>query len=175
MRENPNDPEKIVILSLGSNLGRREETILQAIHRLETTPNLIIEAVSSLYETSPLGISTDKLFINAVCEGRTALPPRDLLAICLALEKDFGRVRSYRTMDRTLDIDIAVFGDLLVRESDLVLPHPRLRERLFVLVPLAEIHPGFCIPPDGATVESVLASSNCKGNCMRISSRGEIG
>ncbi len=175
MRGNQKAHDEEIVLSLGSNLGRREEAILEAIRRLYNTDGISIETVSSLYETDPVGFDTDRLFINAVCIARSRMTPEEVLATCLSIEKALGRERSCSPSDRTIDIDIVAFGNRVIRKSDLIVPHPRVRERLFVLLPLSEVRPGFSMPPEGVSVEELLRCLGPQGSCVRISSRGEIG
>ncbi len=167
------NPETVALLSLGSNLGRREETLLRALARLARRDGVRLDAASSLYETEPVGLAAERLFVNAACAVTTPLPPRDLLALCLEIEREFGRARGGPSRDRTLDIDLVAYGGLSIREPGLTVPHPRLRERLFVLVPLDEIRPDFRLPPDGKTVREVLRGHAGGGWARRVSSRGE--
>ena len=167
------NPEATALLSLGSNLGNREETLLGAFARIRRADGLLLDAASSLYETEPFGLPAGRLFVNAACAVRTALPPRDLLELCLSIEREFGRTRGGQSLDRTLDIDLLAYGGLAISEPGLVVPHPRLRERLFVLVPLAEIRPDIMLPPDGKTVREILSGHPGGGWARRVSSRGE--
>ncbi len=165
--------EATVAFSLGSNLGIREESILAALSRLSRAAGVTIEAVSSLYETSPLGISTKRSFINAACAGRTAIPPRELLALCKDIEREFGRDRGAPQPDRTLDIDILVYGDSIIAGEELTIPHPRIRERLFVLVPLVEICPHLTVPPSGASIMELYRECIRVGWVRKASARGD--
>lgn len=166
--------EERAFLSLGSNLGPREETILAAADRLARERGVRLIALSSLYETSPVGVDARGPFVNAACALAVSLGPRGLLELCRAVEAAFGRRRDLSSRDRTIDLDILVHGDAIVRESDLAVPHPRLRERLFVLEPLAELCPDLALPPDGATVLEVRRRWAGEGWARRISSRGSI-
>lgn len=166
--------EERALLSLGSNLGPREETILAAIDRLARERGVRPIALSSLYETSPVGVGATHPFINAVCVLAVSLGPRELLARCRAIEDAFGRRRDLPVRDRTLDLDILVHGAAIVDEPDLVLPHPRLRERLFVLEPLAELCPDLALPPDGAIVLDLRRRWRGEGWARRVSSRGSL-
>lgn len=124
-------------LGLGSNLGDREATLRDAVAAL---PDVV--AVSPVYETEPVGGPPGQpRYLNLVVELRTALSPRDLLDLAHALEQAAGRVRVERDGPRTLDVDVLLVGDLTVDEPDLVVPHPRLHERRFVVRPLADIAP----------------------------------
>jgi 2-amino-4-hydroxy-6-hydroxymethyldihydropteridine diphosphokinase len=163
-----------VALSLGSNLGPREELILAAIGRLGSSGIFGLEALSSLYETSPVGISTTHSFINAACVGRSSASPEAFLDLCKAIERSFGRRALGASRDRTLDIDIVLFGERVVERPDLVIPHSRMRERLFVLVPLAEIAPDLPVPPDGKLVRALRDAFPAAGGVTKVSSRSSI-
>lgn len=124
-------------LGLGSNLGDRESVLRRAVADL---PDVV--AVSPLYETEPVGGPPGQAdYLNLVVELDTELSPRDLLVLAHALEQRAGRVRAERFGPRTLDVDVLLVGDLSVDEPDLVVPHPRLAERNFVVRPLADIAP----------------------------------
>jgi 2-amino-4-hydroxy-6-hydroxymethyldihydropteridine diphosphokinase len=127
-------------LALGSNLGDRWETLSSAVRRLRAEPGLQIVAVSEFYETTPVNCppgSGD--FLNAVVAVETDRSPEDLLHLLLRIERQFGRVRSEPNSPRTLDLDLILYGDRVINTPDLVVPHPRMHERDFVLVPLAEV------------------------------------
>ncbi|MGI9032152.1 MAG: 2-amino-4-hydroxy-6-hydroxymethyldihydropteridine diphosphokinase [Acidimicrobiales bacterium] len=126
-----------VFLGLGSNLGDREANLRRAVAEL---PDVV--AVSRVYETEPVGGPVGQPdYLNVVVELHTDLSPRDLLSLAQDLEQAAGRVRAERFGPRTLDVDVLLVGDLAVDEPDLVVPHPRLHERRFVLRPLADIAP----------------------------------
>jgi 2-amino-4-hydroxy-6-hydroxymethyldihydropteridine diphosphokinase len=161
----------LIALSLGSNLGPREELILSAFGRLERSGLFTPEALSSLYETSPVGIRTERWFINAACVGRGPLEPRQILDLCKKIERELGRNPAGEGRDRPIDIDIVVFGKLVVAEPDLVIPHPRMRERRFVLVPLAEIAPRLAVPPDGRRVADLRDALPPDQAARKVSSR----
>jgi 2-amino-4-hydroxy-6-hydroxymethyldihydropteridine diphosphokinase len=133
-------------LGLGSNLGDRRAALRQAVAQLEEGGD--VTAISPLYETEPVGGPEDQgAFLNLVVELATAGSPRDLLARCQALEAAAHRVRTVRFGPRTLDADVLLVGDLVVEEPDLVVPHPRMWERRFVLAPLADLAPDL-VPPE---------------------------
>ena len=123
-------------LGLGSNLGDREALLRRAVASL---PDVV--AVSPLYETEPVGGPEQGAFLNLVVELDTERSPRELLELCQELEADANRVRLERWGPRTLDADVLLVGDLAVAEPDLVVPHPRMWERRFVLAPLADLAP----------------------------------
>lgn len=142
-------------LSLGANLGDRAATLRQAVHDLATLGAVL--RVSSLYETDPVGYTDQPNFLNAVVMLETELEPLELLAGTSAIEHAHGRQRSFKNAPRTLDIDILFSGDRIVAEPDLIIPHPRLVERAFVLVPLVEIAPDLRHPSLDTTVRDLLA------------------
>jgi 2-amino-4-hydroxy-6-hydroxymethyldihydropteridine diphosphokinase len=129
-------------LALGSNQGDRASLLAQALGRLDRVPGIQVVAVSSLYATAPVGREDQPEFLNAVAQVRTGLSPRELLAACLRIEAELGRIRTERWGPRTIDLDLLLHGDTQLAEAALTLPHPRMSERAFVLVPLAEIAPG---------------------------------
>ena len=145
--------------------------MLEAVWRLERSGVFAIDALSSLYETAPVGISTTHPFINVACLGRTAAAPRELLELCKGVERELGRGPAGTSRDRPIDIDILLFGLLAVAEPDLLIPHPRMRERRFVLVPLAEIAPDLPVPPDGCPVRLLRDAMAEDHGVTRVSAR----
>lgn len=140
----------VAYVALGANLGDPLATVRQALAALGTLPRATLQAASSLYRTAPVGLKHQPDFINAVACLETTLPPHDLLTALFSIERDFGRVRSIRNAPRTLDLDLLLWGDAVLHDEQLTLPHPRMAERAFVLVPLAEIAPAIEIPGHGA-------------------------
>jgi 2-amino-4-hydroxy-6-hydroxymethyldihydropteridine diphosphokinase len=128
-------------IAIGSNLGDRARLLAQAVARLHAPPEIAVAVVSSVYETAPVGLTTQPDFLNAVVAVDTTLPPGELLARCLAIETALGRERRERWGPRTIDLDVLLYGDIQLTNTILTLPHPRMAERAFVLVPLAEIAP----------------------------------
>jgi 2-amino-4-hydroxy-6-hydroxymethyldihydropteridine diphosphokinase len=140
------DPNKErVYLSLGGNLGDPARSMGAALRILDADPSTVVVAVSSLYRTPPWGKTDQPDFLNAAAEIETSLSPRQLLDLCLEAERKLKRVRQERWGPRLVDIDILVFGNLRIHEAGLDIPHPRMLERAFVLVPLAEIAPDFIV------------------------------
>ncbi|HJZ95771.1 MAG TPA: 2-amino-4-hydroxy-6-hydroxymethyldihydropteridine diphosphokinase [Candidatus Solibacter sp.] len=137
-------------LSLGSNIGDREANLCSALDRLQPA------RVSPIYETEPVDYAGQAWFLNLIAEVRTELSPRELLAKTQAIEQELGRVRTIAKGPRTIDIDILLFGDAVVRESDLEIPHPRMAERRFVLRPLADIAPDVRHPITHRSVREML-------------------
>lgn len=142
----------LAAVGLGGNLGDAAATLRDAIAELARLPGSTLRCASRLYRTPAWGRSDQPDFINAVALIETRLAARDLLDALLAIERSFGRVRleGERWGPRTLDLDLLLFGDALIDEPGLRVPHPHLHERAFVLLPLAEIAPGMAIPGIGA-------------------------
>ena len=129
-----------VHVALGANLGDAAQTVRAALDALGRLPQTRLRRASSLYRTAPWEAQGPD-FINAVAAVETGLDPHELLRALQALELQAGRERPYRNAPRTLDLDLLLYGDAVIYTPDLIVPHPRLRERAFVLVPLAEIAP----------------------------------
>jgi 2-amino-4-hydroxy-6-hydroxymethyldihydropteridine diphosphokinase len=143
-------------LGLGSNLGDRRQHLAEAVRRLHAGPALQVMKVSSVYESSPVGVTAQPDFLNLVAQVKTTYAPQELLAECLRIEADLGRVRRERWGPRTIDIDLLLYGDLRIDDESLMVPHPRIRERSFVLTPLAEIASGLKL--DGKTIGELAAA-----------------
>ena len=139
----------LAYVAIGSNLGDREQTLLDAVEALRAEPGVEVVAVSSLIETDPVGFLDQPRFVNGVVALETTLPARALLELLLAVERRFGRIREGVPAQgpRTLDLDLLLYGDEEIDEPGLQVPHPRMRERPFVLGPLAEIAPELKITP----------------------------
>jgi 2-amino-4-hydroxy-6-hydroxymethyldihydropteridine diphosphokinase len=145
-----------VAIALGSNLGDRERLLREAITALE--PYLQQLRVSTFHETDPVGVGDQPRFLNAAATAYTTLSARDLLHALLDIERQLGRERPFSGAARTLDLDLILYGDFILNEHDLVVPHPRFRGRSFVLEPLAEIAPDWKDPVTGRTVGELLAT-----------------
>jgi len=139
-------PAVIAYIGLGANLGDAAATLTDAIEALGRLPQSRLVRASSLYGSKPVGYLDQPDFINAVAAVETALAPHDLLDALLALESHFGRQRTFRNAPRTLDMDVLLYGNMTHHDDRLTVPHPRMLERSFVLVPLAEIAPDLTLP-----------------------------
>ncbi|MEM1376566.1 MAG: 2-amino-4-hydroxy-6-hydroxymethyldihydropteridine diphosphokinase [Pseudomonadota bacterium] len=128
-------------LGLGGNVGDVRAAMGWAIEQLGLLPSTRVVCVSPLYKTPPWGITTQNWFLNAVVEIDTSLSPHDLLRSVIEIEKQAGRVRDMRWGPRTLDIDVLLYDQISIRTKDLTIPHPRMVERAFVMVPLVDIAP----------------------------------
>jgi len=145
-------------VALGSNLGDRGAHLHFAVSRLRSL--LTNLRASSYYETDPVGVSgSQSLFLNAAAIGLTEAPARDLLHALLSIEAERGRERPHPGAARTLDLDLILYGNLVLSEPGLIVPHPRFRERRFVLEPLAEIASELVDPVTGSTIADLLSSA----------------
>lgn len=139
-----------VYLGLGSNLGDRAANLAEARRRLRAA--VIVDAVSRIYETSPWGLLDQPPFLNQVVRGRTALAPHELLTALKGIEAEMGRRASVRYGPRLIDVDLLVYGDAVVETETLTVPHPRMADRAFVLIPFAELAPNLLHPMLGRTI-----------------------
>ena len=139
-----------VAIALGSNLGDRASHLGFALERLRPLVQDI--RVSTFIDTDPVGVGAQPLFLNGAAAGATRLRPRELLHALLSIEHDRGRERPFQGAPRTLDLDLVLYGDSIISEPGLAVPHPRFRERAFVLAPLAEIGAEMRDPVTGLTV-----------------------
>ncbi len=152
--------EKTVYLSLGSNMGEREDRLRQAIDILEREGVTLVKR-SSVYETAPQDVADQPWFLNMVIECRTSLRPLPLMKLLLRIEREIGRVRQagIRRGPRPIDLDILLFSDAVIQLPQLTVPHPRMLQRRFVLEPLLEIAPDLKFPVDGTPLRGYLAAT----------------
>jgi 2-amino-4-hydroxy-6-hydroxymethyldihydropteridine diphosphokinase len=149
----------LAYVALGSNLGDRWATLRSAVRRLRAEPGLRVVATSGFYETAPVNCPPGSgAFLNAVVAVETTRIPHDLLQLLLRIEQQFGRSRSEPNSPRTLDLDLILYGDAVINTPELTLPHPRMHERAFVLVPLAVVNADAVHPTLGKTVGDLLAA-----------------
>jgi 2-amino-4-hydroxy-6-hydroxymethyldihydropteridine diphosphokinase len=146
-----------VYLSLGSNVGDRDANLREAIERL--APALRVLRVSPVYETEPVDYTDQSWFLNLAVKAETDLSPTQLLARVAVIERALGRIRTTPKGPRTIDIDILLYGDAVVRTARLEIPHPRMAARRFVLTPLADLAPDLCHPVTRHTVREMLAAA----------------
>ncbi len=144
-----------VYLGMGSNVGDRSGNLEQALEAL--AGRIAIETVSSIYETEPVGYEAQDWFLNLVCCGKTELDPEALLAFIKQIEKEMGRQEAFLNAPRIIDIDILFYGNRIMKTEELVIPHPRITERGFVLVPMAQIAPDFIHPVNGKSINELIS------------------
>ncbi|MCD8198628.1 MAG: 2-amino-4-hydroxy-6-hydroxymethyldihydropteridine diphosphokinase [Phascolarctobacterium sp.] len=152
-----------VYIALGSNLGDREENLKTALKKLEEKGLEIIK-VSSFFETEPYGVKNQPMFLNAACGVKTNLPPEGLLKLLLSIEQEMGRKRCRRWGERNIDLDLLFYDDIVLNTQDLILPHPDLQNRDFVLAPLMEIAPDFLHPVLKKTIKEIKNDMQNKGD-----------
>ncbi|RUL49122.1 2-amino-4-hydroxy-6-hydroxymethyldihydropteridine diphosphokinase [Lysinibacillus antri] len=128
-----------VYLSLGTNIGEREQNLKQAVTMLQTKEDVVVEAVSSIYETAPVGFVNQPSFLNIALYIKTSKSPLKTLELCQSIENELGRVREFRWGPRIIDLDILLYNHENIETENLIVPHPRMFDRAFVLVPLLEI------------------------------------
>ena len=148
------DEQHLVYLALGANLGDRQGNLVQAIQSIRASAS--VESIASFYETRPVGYLEQPDFLNTACQITTDLSPLELLHFLKQIERQMGRQASFRNAPRPIDIDILLYDDLVLDTPDLIIPHPRMTDRAFVLVPLAEIAPTVVHPLLNLTVSELL-------------------
>ena len=159
----------ITYLCLGGNLGDRLAALTDALTQLDAHDGMQVASCSSVYETEPWAVADQPNFLNLVAGFQTTLSPVDLLTLCKDVEARVGRTESYRWGPRLIDVDILLYGDQVVSipDPDLQIPHIRLHQRAFALVPLAEIASDVPVPPDGVTVAVLLGRVDGKEGVVR--------
>lgn len=157
-----------VYLSLGSNLGDSAGMLTQALERLDRLPATKVKRASRLYETEPVGELNQPAFLNIAAEIETGLRPLELLNAAQDIERDLGREKGPRWGPRLIDIDLILWGDTVLQEEELTLPHPRFRTRAFVLAPLSEIAPDARDPITGRTVRQLSQSPGIEGQVLPL-------
>jgi 2-amino-4-hydroxy-6-hydroxymethyldihydropteridine diphosphokinase len=160
-------PMHTVFIGFGSNLGDRCKICLEAIDLLRAHPQITVERVSSFYKTEPVGMADQDWFLNGVVRCNTTMTAESLLAVTAEIEQALGRVRHKRWGPRTLDLDLLLFDDIRHVSALLSIPHPRLHERRFVLVPLAELAPAWVHPVLAKTIQQLLTELPVAGQVVQ--------
>lgn len=158
-----------VLLGLGANLGDPVGQLVRGVAQIGEVVR--VDAVSAVYRSEPVGYRDQPDFYNLVVRGRTEWAPEELLRALQGVERELGRTPAFRNAPRTLDVDLLAYDDLVLRTPELILPHPRLHQRAFVLVPLAEVAPGWRHPVLGLTARELLLHA---GELERIERWGEL-
>ena len=136
-------------ISIGTNMGDRYDYLTQTVEALRKIEGIFEVETSSIYETTPVGVTDQPDFLNMVAKISTTLAPQDLLLACQQIEQQLGRVRTIRWGPRTADLDILLYNNDIIETETLIVPHPRMGERAFVLIPLTELAPELCDPLTG--------------------------
>jgi 2-amino-4-hydroxy-6-hydroxymethyldihydropteridine diphosphokinase len=150
-------------IALGSNLGDSQGILTTAMQVLATTPGIAVQAISSWYRTKPISGIPQPDYLNGCALLQVQLPPQQLLQTLLTTEAKFGRVRGERWGARSIDLDLLLYEDFILDTPQLQLPHPRMNERAFVLVPLTEIAPNLLEPISGKMIWQLLQGLDCSG------------
>ncbi len=153
----------VAYISLGSNMGDKVDSLKQAVALLNAHEEIKVTAVSSVYDTDPVGYEDQDLFMNIAVAVETTLSPVQLLEVCQSIEEELKRVRIIRWGPRTMDLDIVLFDDQVIDTERLIIPHPRMHERGFVLVPLAEITMDLVHPVLNKSIEALLPTVDYQG------------
>ncbi|MCU7257982.1 2-amino-4-hydroxy-6-hydroxymethyldihydropteridine diphosphokinase [Pseudomonas aeruginosa] len=147
-------------LGLGSNMGDRAHQLQQAIQIIDRFQHIDVKSVSPIYETEPVGYTDQPQFLNLCIEIETTLKPQELLKRCLETEQALHRVRKIRWGPRTLDVDILLYGNEIIEEDNLIIPHPRMVERAFVLIPLNDIASKHIEPRSQRLIENLVTADS---------------
>lgn len=152
-----------VYISLGSNMGDKEESLRLAVQLLHEHKDIEVVKLSSIYNTDPVGYTDQDEFLNMVAYVRTSLPALELLTVCQQIEKELKRVRVIHWGPRTIDLDILLYNHDHIETETLIVPHAHMHERTFVLVPLVEIAPELTYPTTNEALQTMLASVGKEG------------
>lgn len=150
-------------ISLGSNMGDKVASLKQAVELLQAHEHIQVIRVSSIYDTDPVGYEDQDVFMNIVAEVETELTGEELLTVCQSIEQELKRVRVVRWGPRTMDLDIILYGDEVIDTPILTVPHPRMHERAFVLVPLVELNAEVIHPVHRKSAEELLSENGHEG------------
>lgn len=161
--------ETVAYIALGSNRGDREFNLLRAVAEIGKINGCRVTGVSAFYETSPVGVIDQPSFYNGVLRLATELSPRELLERLLHIEREvFGRIRTVQWGPRSIDLDLLLYGSMIVEEEGLIVPHPRMAERRFVLQPLCDLAPGLLHPVLGQTVAQLLEALQSDESVVKL-------
>ena len=147
---------EIAYIGVGSNLNHPQENCKRAVARLNAHQNIKVKAEASFYETEPLGVKEQGWFINTVVEVITELDAEELLTVLLEIEQEMGRMRQEKWGPRIIDLDLLFYGDKIIKTANLIIPHPEIVHRRFVLAPLEEINPSLFHPLIKKTIRELL-------------------
>ncbi|MFC2033956.1 2-amino-4-hydroxy-6-hydroxymethyldihydropteridine diphosphokinase [Chloroflexota bacterium] len=161
-----NSEPVMAYLGLGSNMGNRQNNLDEAISLLSA--RLKMGNISSVYDTEPIGTFEQSRFLNLVCQVYTRLSPEELLALAKGIEMKMGRTPDTHNAPRPIDIDILFYGDQIIETPNLIIPHPRITERAFVLIPLAEIAPNLVHPIEDKTAKELLKEITEKQSVLKL-------
>ncbi|WP_053216909.1 2-amino-4-hydroxy-6-hydroxymethyldihydropteridine diphosphokinase [Virgibacillus senegalensis] len=168
----------VAYIGAGSNIPPRATFLTEAIEALDSHRQITVTKISSIYETLPVGYTDQDKFLNMAVEINTTLSPRELLEYCLAIEAGKGRKRDVRWGPRTLDLDILLYNQENIKTEQLIVPHPRMHERAFVLIPLQDLNPAVNIPTQNKSVTEILGelpTTEKKGVTKWLGTNGEEG
>ncbi|SDO62660.1 2-amino-4-hydroxy-6-hydroxymethyldihydropteridine diphosphokinase [Alkalicoccus daliensis] len=164
----------ISYISLGANIGNRVEQLKQAVEMLQQREEIRILALSSFYETKPVGVTDQPDFINAVVKIDTSLPPLTLLEVTQYIEQELGRVRKEKWGPRKIDLDLLLYGEETIELESLIVPHPRMTERGFVLLPLEELTPDLTLPePDGRSISHCIRALGDTSDIVKLPEKND--
>jgi len=162
----------VVYLGLGTNLGVREENLAEVATRISSIDGLVLNRISRIYETSPVDAEGQDYY-NAVAMAQTTLSPAELLSTVKRIERDMGRIdSSKRGEPRVIDIDILLYGEEIIESPELTLPHPAIKKRLFVLVPMTDLTPDLVIPGETRTVDELAKEVSSTRGDQKIKNLG---
>ncbi len=161
-RIQPPAGQETAFLGIGGNMGDRLGLLNECVRMLDAHPRIVVDDISSVYETEPLGPS-DEDYLNIAVRVLTDLPPLSLLRACQQVEDALGRVRTVRWGARTMDVDVLLYGDRVLRSPVLTVPHPGLVQRAFALVPLMEVAPGWTLPDGTSLARAIVALAPIEG------------
>jgi 2-amino-4-hydroxy-6-hydroxymethyldihydropteridine diphosphokinase len=175
VEEPATDKDVNAYVGIGSNLGDKADFCLRAVRLVNRMEGCRVCTVSSLYRTEPVGVQGHDWYLNCVIGVHTVLSPNVLLQRLLALESALGRIRTKKLQPRVIDLDLLMFGPAVINTPDLIIPHPRMHMRRFVMAPMAEIAPDLIHPVLGLSVEKLLEACPSEGQNVSLWPSGDTG